>query len=138
MLTTIGIERDQRIDNLRGLLIAIMAINHLNYFAPPISYYTYQPFGFVSAAEGFVFLSGLVAGMVYPKYCIGQNTWNLFERVYRRAGMIYGAHITTFSRDDLRCPHHHVYSDRGHIPVYALLCRALESEAAEFYNAHGG
>jgi hypothetical protein len=96
MLSTIGIERVQGIDSLRGVLIAIMAINHLNYFAPPIAYYTYQPFGFVSAAEGFVFLSGLIAGMVYPRHCIGQKTSILFRRVYRRAGMIYCAHIITF------------------------------------------
>jgi hypothetical protein len=93
MLATIDITRDERIDSLRGLLIALMAINHLNYFAAPISQYTYQPFGFVSAAEGFVFLSGLTAGIVYPNYCIKQNTASLFKKVYRRAGMIYGAHI---------------------------------------------
>lgn len=96
MLATIDITRDERIDSLRGLLIAIMAINHLNYFAPPISDYSFQPFGFISAAEGFVFLSGLIAGVVYPRYCIRQNTLTFLKRVYRRAGMIYGAHILTF------------------------------------------
>jgi hypothetical protein len=96
MLATIDITRDERIDSLRGLLIAIMAINHLNYFAPPISGYSFQPFGFVSAAEGFVFLSGLIAGVVYPRYCIRQNTLTFLKKVYRRAGMIYGAHILTF------------------------------------------
>lgn len=95
MLPTIDISRDEQIDSLRGLLIAVMAINHLNHFAPPISNVTFQPFGFVSMAEGFIFLSGLIAGVVYPKYCIRQNISSLFKKVYKRAGMIYGAHILT-------------------------------------------
>ena len=86
--------RDERIDSLRGLLIAIMAINHL---ALPISKFTNHPFGVVSSAEGFIFLSGLIGGIVYTRRLVTYNTAQLFKNIYKRAGAIYGAHILTFA-----------------------------------------
>ena len=58
-------QRDLRIDTLRGLMLVIMMVTHIRWFAIPTAWTTYQPIGFVTAAEGFVFLSGLVAGIVY-------------------------------------------------------------------------
>lgn len=50
------------LDALRGLMLVLMTVTHLpTRFADPIG----QPFGFVSAAEGFVMLSAYMAGMVY-------------------------------------------------------------------------
>jgi len=50
------------LDALRGLMLVLMTLTHLpTRFSDPMG----QPFGFVSAAEGFVMLSGLMAGMVY-------------------------------------------------------------------------
>ncbi len=46
-------------------MLVVMAIDH---FGGPISKITYQRLGFFSAAEGFVFLSGLVFGLVYSNY----------------------------------------------------------------------
>ncbi|WP_157265240.1 OpgC domain-containing protein [Azohydromonas aeria] len=55
-------QRQWEIDALRGLMLVLMTLTHLpTRFATPLS----QPFGFVSAAEGFVFLSALVAAKVY-------------------------------------------------------------------------
>ncbi|MCK5148529.1 OpgC domain-containing protein [bacterium] len=53
------------IDFFRGLLLVIMMINHIG--CPDIRQFTYQTFGFISAAEGFIFISGLIAGIVYCK-----------------------------------------------------------------------
>ncbi|WP_043459938.1 OpgC domain-containing protein [Azohydromonas australica] len=54
--------RQWEIDALRGLMLVLMTLTHLpTRYATPMS----QPFGFVSAAEGFVFLSALVAAKVY-------------------------------------------------------------------------
>lgn len=47
-------KRDIRIDSMRGILLVIMTFNHLS---GGISALTEEPFGFVSAAEGFVLLS---------------------------------------------------------------------------------
>lgn len=50
------------LDALRGLMLVLMTVTHLpTRFSDPLG----QPFGFVSAAEGFVMLSGVMAGMVY-------------------------------------------------------------------------
>jgi hypothetical protein len=55
-------KRQWEIDALRGLMLVLMTLTHLpTRFASPIS----QPFGYVSAAEGFVLLSAFVAAKVY-------------------------------------------------------------------------
>jgi hypothetical protein len=55
-------QRQWEIDALRGLMLVLMTLTHLpTRFASPIS----QPFGYVSAAEGFVLLSAFVAAKVY-------------------------------------------------------------------------
>lgn len=54
--------RRWELDALRGLMLVLMACTHLpTRFSEPLG----QPFGFVSAAEGFVMLSGYMAGLVY-------------------------------------------------------------------------
>jgi hypothetical protein len=50
------------LDALRGLMLTLMTLTHLpTRFSSPFG----QPFGYVSAAEGFVMLSAYMAGMVY-------------------------------------------------------------------------
>lgn len=57
-------DRAWEIDALRGLMLVLMTSTHLpTRFSGPLG----QPFGYVSAAEGFVLLSGFVAGRVYMK-----------------------------------------------------------------------
>lgn len=51
--------RRTELDALRGLLLLNMALTHL---PTRVSAYANQPLGFVSAAEGFVFLSAFLAG----------------------------------------------------------------------------
>ena len=56
--------RAWEIDALRGLMLVLMTATHLpTRFSSPLG----QPFGYVSAAEGFVLLSGFMAGIVYMK-----------------------------------------------------------------------
>jgi hypothetical protein len=55
-------QRAWEIDALRGLMLVLMTATHVpTRFSEPIG----QPLGFVSAAEGFVLLSGFMAGRVY-------------------------------------------------------------------------
>ncbi len=57
-------KRRWEIDALRGLMLVLMNLTHLpTRFAEPAG----QPFGFVSAAEGFVLLSAFTAGLVYSE-----------------------------------------------------------------------
>jgi hypothetical protein len=54
--------RRWELDALRGLMLVLMTLTHMpTMFSLPSG----QPFGFVSAAEGFVFLSAFMAGKVY-------------------------------------------------------------------------
>src|SRR6202158_1829307 len=54
--------RRLEIDAVRGLMLVWMVLTHLPTFLPT---YTNQPFGFVSASEGFIFLAALFAGRLY-------------------------------------------------------------------------
>src|SRR5215475_10069633 len=51
--------RDSRVDALRGLMLVGMTLDHLP--AHPLLRLTKQSLAFVSAAQGFVFLSGMVS-----------------------------------------------------------------------------
>ena len=55
-------QRRWELDALRGLMLVLMTLTHMpTMYSLPSG----QPFGFVSAAEGFVFLSAFMAGKVY-------------------------------------------------------------------------
>src|ERR1700678_3744619 len=54
--------RRLELDAARGVMLVWITLTHLPTAA---SHYVNQPFGFVSAAEGFIFLSGLFTGRIY-------------------------------------------------------------------------
>ncbi|MFA5057532.1 MAG: OpgC domain-containing protein [Opitutaceae bacterium] len=85
--------RDLRLDTLRGWMLVAMAINHLD---TELRVLTDYAFGFVSTAEGFVFLSGLVAGLVYTRRAADnpKEVWR--DRARRRAREIYLCHLGGF------------------------------------------
>ncbi|MFT4045643.1 MAG: OpgC domain-containing protein [Solimonas sp.] len=63
--------RHLEFDALRGLLLVLMTLTHL---PTRFSSYSSQAFGFVSAADGFVFLSAFLTGAIYaPKFAAGQR-----------------------------------------------------------------
>ena len=72
------------------MLLVIIMMNHLDTF---LKKYTYEPFGFISAAEGFVFLSGLVAGLVYTRKLVKYGREEMVRSVVSRSLTIYKYHI---------------------------------------------
>ena len=84
--------RDPFVDALRGLCLLVMTVNH---FGGPLHAVMSQPLGYVSAAEGFIFLSGLAtAGALSAKRERPDSAWRrpwIRVRVWR----IYRAHIAT-------------------------------------------
>lgn len=52
-------------------MLIIITLNHTK--GNPFTQYTWQPLGFFSAAEGFVFISGLLAGFVYGRASYSQK-----------------------------------------------------------------
>ena len=80
-------KRRWEIDALRGLMLVLMNFTHLpTRFAGP----TGQPFGFVSAAEGFVLLAGFVAGMVYSERARRDGFASMRRSFLVRAAKLYG------------------------------------------------
>ncbi len=88
------------IDSLRGLMLVMMMMVHL-LILPFISIshllpYVYGPLGFFSDAEGFFFLSGLVAGIVYGKMVAEGKAQQAASRIYRRVMQIYFCQLGLF------------------------------------------
>jgi len=78
--------RRWELDALRGLMLVLMTSTHLpTWFSIPAS----QPFGFVSAAEGFVFLSAYMAGLVYTQRAVRDGIPAMRRAFLRRALIIY-------------------------------------------------
>lgn len=82
-------KRDAALDVLRGLMLVVMAADH---FGEPVFQYLYEIAGYVSAAEGFVFLSGMLVAIVYGRhYAAGRQV--LEQRIWGRAKVIYVYHL---------------------------------------------
>jgi len=81
-------KRDLRIDFLRGWAVVIMFIDHL---AGPSVLYMLTASGqfLTSAAEGFVFISGFVAAVVYGRIASRKGLLFASRRMLRRAAVLY-------------------------------------------------
>ena len=74
--------RRWEIDALRGLMLVLMTVTHLpTRLSDPLG----QPFGFVSAAEGFVLLSAYMAARVYAGIALKQGIGAMRQAFWRRA-----------------------------------------------------
>jgi hypothetical protein len=82
--------RKPEFDALRGLFLVWMTLTHL---PTRLSDLVNQPFGFVSSAEGFVFLSALLVGRVYMRQAL-ENTGGLRSRLWKRALRVYAYHVS--------------------------------------------
>lgn len=90
-------QRNRLVDALRGLGFVLMTMDHLpanllRRFSNP----EYGPFGFFTAASGFVFLSGLVSGMVYERYGQRYSPQAMVRQVWRRCRAVYCTHIALY------------------------------------------
>src|SRR5438309_616631 len=80
--------RDLRIDLLRGAAVAAMVIDHVGGDRSWLYALTGGDRFYVSAAEAFVFLAGIVAGTVYGPRAV-RHGGAAALRLLRRAGVIY-------------------------------------------------
>lgn len=88
--------RSQRfihVDALRGILLVFMVVNHI---PSDLQIATNHIFGFVSGAEGFVFLSGLMSGLVYARRYYKSGAAALKAAAASRAREVYRFHAFTF------------------------------------------
>jgi hypothetical protein len=83
-------ERQAELDWLRGLMLVLMTLTHVpTWFGARLG----QPFGFVSAAEGFVFLSAFLVGSVYLQMARKRGFPAMRKAALGRAAKIYAAHV---------------------------------------------
>jgi hypothetical protein len=83
------LERRPELDALRGLFLVWMTLTHL---PTRLSDFVNQPLGFVSSAEGFVFISALLVGRLYMREFV-QNPVNVRTKLWKRSLKIYGYHL---------------------------------------------
>src|SRR5258705_1722819 len=80
--------RDLRIDWLRGLAMTCVIIDHSK-LSSLLSWFSYERFWTVTAAEVFVVLSGAVLGMVYGKKLKRGDWRGVIAGLSRRAASLY-------------------------------------------------
>jgi hypothetical protein len=81
------------LDALRGLFLFMMAMDHI---PSELQVVTNHPWGFVSAAEGFVFLAGFMGGMIYTRKLALSPFRSVVSSTRRRAGTIYAWHLAIY------------------------------------------
>lgn len=74
---------------MRGLMLVWIALTHLPTAA---SAWVNQPFGFVGAAEGFIFLSALFTGRIYFRLAEHDGYGAMTKKLWGRTLRLYGYH----------------------------------------------
>ncbi|MGC2301168.1 MAG: OpgC domain-containing protein [Acidobacteriaceae bacterium] len=83
------LQRLPELDALRGLFLVWMTLTHL-----PTRYsdFVNQPFGYISSAEGFVFMSALLIGRLYIRKLI-EDPAHVWSHLWKRSFKIYAYHM---------------------------------------------
>jgi hypothetical protein len=82
-------QRHLELDAARGLMLVWITFTHL---PTVVSAYVNQPLGFVSAAEGFIFLSALFTGLIYSRLAAREGYPAMERRLGLRTLRLYGYH----------------------------------------------
>jgi hypothetical protein len=85
-------KRFVELDILRGFLLLMMVVNHAPTY---LRMFTDQPIGFFSTAEAFVFVSALLAGLLFQRRSDDQGFDAARAATVSRALRIYRAHVGT-------------------------------------------
>jgi hypothetical protein len=89
ILHKIAMPRRPELDALRGLFLVWMTLTHL---PTRMSDVVNTPFGFVSSADGFVFLSAMLVSQIYLRQAAGDHEV-LRQKLWRRAARVYVYHV---------------------------------------------
>lgn len=93
MSMPVSSERDTRIDVFRALALITIFIDHVPGTA--FETLTYKNFGFSDAAEAFVLISGMSVALAYGGRFQPGGRLLATLKMWRRAGVLYAAHIVT-------------------------------------------
>src|SRR6266403_3183460 len=89
-LNASGSQRQPELDALRGLMLTLMTLAHLPTQAQVI---TNQQLGFVTEAEGFIFLSAFLTGRIFGHVASESGLSAVVKRLWTRALRLYGYHL---------------------------------------------
>ena len=84
--------RDLRLDFLRGLIMMVVITVHMEYFSL-FSIFAWERIGYVSSAEGFVILSGIVLGIVYKKRLLHEGFKSSAIKLWKRSFQLYRVNL---------------------------------------------
>jgi hypothetical protein len=100
-----------------------MTVDHLP--ETVVQKFTWQGLGFFSAAECFVFLSGLVAGRVYGRIAVTRGFAALRQCVLKRTVILYFANAGLITLMVLAAQGGFVTLGRGFLPDWSLWTRSI-------------
>jgi len=115
--------RDWRVDSLRGYFLILMTLTHLP--RHPLERFTHYTFGFASAPDGFVFLSGLVSAWVYLRIRSKRGQAAMQARVLGRTRDIYLVHLLLLTVGIVGAVVLKQISFQGDHPIQAFFSGAL-------------
>ncbi len=81
------------LDQLRGLCLAIIIIDHINLFPAVLEWVTGRGLLWTTAAEGFFFISGLMVGLVRGRQALGNGFALARRKLLSRAAQLYVASV---------------------------------------------
>jgi hypothetical protein len=84
-------QRAWQIDLFRGLALVMIFINHVP--DNPLVVLTSANYGFSDAAEGFVLMAGIAAGLVFWRKAEAEGMSGTLARAWKRAFELYSAHL---------------------------------------------
>ena len=85
-------KRDLRLDFMRGLIMVYVLVVHIECYSL-FSLFAWERLGIISSAEGFVFLSGLVAGLVYGKRAVTEGMKAVVRKLWNRSFQLYRVNV---------------------------------------------
>ncbi len=121
--------RDWRVDTLRGYFLVAMTLGH---FPNPLAPFTEYTFGYASAPDGFVFLSGLVSTWVYLSLSERRGPSAMVSKVLRRAGTIYLTHMALVVAAILAAIYPSAAAHKAAHPLQTFVSAALLSNQGGF------
>src|SRR5271154_154446 len=83
-------QRRLEIDAARGLMLVWMTLTHLPTILTP---WVNQPFGYISASEGFIFLSALFTGCIYERLLERRGPQAMASKLLGRTLRLYQYHV---------------------------------------------
>jgi hypothetical protein len=115
------LQRRPELDALRGLFLVWMTLTHL---PTCLSDLVNSPLGFVSSAEGFVFVSALLVGRLYIRDLLADASV-VRVRLWKRSLQIYGYHLLMLAL---------VFTVAAGVAIHTH--KAAISNLLDFYLAH--